>query len=81
MKEIIRFTASWCQPCKGLAMNLETAELEFPITVVDIDINPELAIEYQVRSVPTLVLKENGLIKGKLVGLHAPAKIKEWANA
>lgn len=80
MKEIIRFTASWCQPCKGLAMNLASAELELPITVVDIDVNPELAIEYQVRSVPTMVLKENGVVKSKLVGLHAPAKIKEWAS-
>lgn len=80
MKEVIRFTASWCQPCKALAMNLEGADIGFPITVVDIDINPEVAIEYQVRSVPTMVLKEDGIVKDKLIGVHPVAKIKEWAQ-
>ena len=55
MKRILRFTASWCGPCKSMAMNLETANLGFPIEVVDIDTHPEIAQEYGIRSVPTLV--------------------------
>ena len=45
MKRILRFTASWCGPCKSMAMNLETANLGFPIEVVDIDAHPDVAQE------------------------------------
>ena len=39
MKKIVRFTASWCGPCKMLAKTLEEVESKLPIEVVDID-NP-----------------------------------------
>lgn len=78
-KKIIRFTASWCQPCKALAKNLEGAELGIPIEVVDIDVNSELAVEYGIRGVPTLVLNDGGKQK-RLVGVHSLEKIREWVN-
>ena len=77
--KILRFTASWCQPCKALAKNLEAANLDIPIEVVDIDVHDDLAIEYNIRSVPTLVLLD-GKEKSRLVGLQTPQKIKEWVN-
>lgn len=80
MKELIRFTASWCQPCKALAKNLEGADLGIPITVVDIDVHTEMAKEYAIRSVPTLVLKD-GATEKRLVGLVTAAKIKEWIES
>ncbi len=79
MKKIYRFTASWCQPCKALSMNLEQANLNIPIEVIDIDTFEDIAIEYNIRSVPTLVLKD-GSIEKRLVGVHSPNQIKEWAN-
>lgn len=79
MKKIYRFTASWCQPCKALSMNLEQANLDIPIEVIDIDVFEEMAVEYAIRSVPTLVLKD-GSIEKRLVGVHSPNQIKEWAN-
>lgn len=83
MKKILRFTASWCQPCKAMAKNLEMSNLDIPIEVIDIDVNDELAIEYNIRSVPTLILKDgtDDTKDKKLVGLHTPQKIKEWANS
>ena len=54
MKKILRFTASWCQPCKGLEMNLNSAKLEVPVEVIDIDEDEDLATQWQIRSVPTL---------------------------
>jgi thioredoxin 1 len=77
MKKILRFTASWCQPCKALAKNLEGADLGLPIEVVDIDVHEELAQEYQIRSVPTLVLVGGGTTK-RLTGVKTVAQIKEW---
>lgn len=79
MKKILRFTASWCQPCKALAKNLEEAKLNIPIEVIDIDIHDDIAIEHSIRSVPTLILK-GGTTEKRLVGVHTPQQIKEWAN-
>lgn len=79
MKKIYRFTASWCQPCKALSMNLEQANLDIPIEVIDIDVFEDMAVQYAIRSVPTLVLKD-GSIEKRLVGVHSPNQIKEWAN-
>ena len=45
MKKILRFTATWCQPCKMLAIYLEDAEIDLPIDVIDIDENQQLAAE------------------------------------
>jgi thioredoxin 1 len=81
MKKIIRFTAEWCQPCKTLAKQLETMELNMHIDVIDIDKDPEIAIEYGIRSVPTLVLMEDNQVISKIVGLKSTQEIKEWATA
>jgi thioredoxin-like negative regulator of GroEL len=80
MKRILRFTASWCGPCQGLAMNLETASLDLPIEVIDIDIHSDIAQEYGIRSVPTLVmLDENTEIK-RLIGSKTVNQLQEWAQ-
>jgi thioredoxin-like negative regulator of GroEL len=79
MKKILRFTASWCQPCKGLAMNLESAELDIPVEVIDIDVMSDVAIEYGIRSVPTLIMVEDGNILKRVSGMISVEKIKEWA--
>ena len=44
MKKILRFTASWCAPCKVMAEILEHVETTLPIEVVDIDVHAEIAI-------------------------------------
>ena len=80
MKKIMRFTASWCQPCKAMAKNLENADLDIDIEVIDIDVHTDLAVEYMVRSVPTLILKDGSLDR-RLVGLKSTQEIKDWVNA
>lgn len=72
---IIRFTASWCGPCKMLAKTLENADLGVDITVVDIDENRKLCEKYNVRGVPTLVNTDNNSI---LVGNKSLDEIKTW---
>ena len=80
MRKILRFTASWCQPCKGLAMSLAEAELDIPIEVVDIDANDTLAVEYMIRTVPTLVLLEDDKEVRRMSGTKTVSQLKEWAN-
>lgn len=80
MKRILRFTASWCGPCKSLAQNLEIVNLNMPIEVIDIDVHPELAQEYGIRGVPTLVmLEENNEVK-RVVGSKTVNQLQEWAQ-
>lgn len=79
-KKILRFTASYCQPCKILAKNLETANLGIPVEVVDIEVYPELAEQYLIRSVPTLVLIDSNKEVARMVGLKPVEQIKDWAT-
>ena len=80
MKKIIRFTASWCQPCKGLAMTLANIETNVPIEVVDIDVLPEIATEYGIRGVPTLVMLDGNTEIKRLVGVKPENDLREWIN-
>ena len=80
MKKIIRFTASWCQPCKQMSRTLESINSNLPIDVVDIDEQSNTAIEYGIRSVPTLVMVEDGNVVKKMVGLKSAEEIKVWLN-
>ena len=76
--EILRFTATWCQPCKALAQQLEELGLDKDITVVDIDEQQDLAIKYGVRSVPTLIAVNNNKEVKRMVGVKAKDLILDW---
>ena len=82
MKKVIRFTASWCQPCKVLAKNLESVNNvnNVPIEVVDIDVHQELAVEYGIRSVPTLVMKEENIEVKRFSGVRSLKELENWIN-
>ena len=80
MKRILRFTASWCGPCKAMAMNLETASLGVPIEVIDIDVHPEIAAEYGVRSVPTLILLDENIQMNRIIGSKTVNQLQEWVQ-
>ena len=78
MRKVLRFTASWCQPCKMLARILEDIPTDYTIEVIDIDENRELAIQYGVRGVPTLVMLENDIETKRIVGMQTEGFLKEW---
>jgi thioredoxin 1 len=80
-KRILRFTASWCGPCKSLAKNLEIADIKLPIEVIDIDTNNELAVEYGIRGVPTLVMLDENIEVKRLVGSKTVNELQDWVNA
>jgi thioredoxin 1 len=78
MKRVLRFTASWCQPCKALAQQLEELNINLPIEVIDIDDNQTLALEYGIRSVPTLVIMDENVEIKRRTGIVAKNLLQEW---
>jgi len=77
MIEVIKFGADWCGPCKMFAPILEkikqnydsNTESNIDIKSIDIDVDPELASQYNIRSVPTTVFIKEGNVVLKKVGV------------
>lgn len=68
MKEIYKFTASWCNPCKSLTAQLEAKGLFIPGCDVDDQEVKPLLERFSVRSVPTIVILQDGEVLHKFVG-------------
>lgn len=77
--KILKFSASWCGPCKSLAMTLIGMDLGAPVEEVDVDTQRDLAAQYSVRGVPTLVYIKGGSEVGRLVGSQTEKQLIDWA--
>ena len=79
MKQVIYFGAEWCGPCKSIKPQLLAANL--PIRYVDVDQSPQMAGDYLVRSIPTVVLVLNGEVAKRVVGTAiSPDVVREMLN-
>lgn len=80
-KVLIDFNASWCGPCRMLAPVLESLAEEkknIKFATIDTDEEDDLAMEYQVYSIPCLVLIENGKEIKRNVGLISKSELEEF---
>ena len=75
---LLDFYATWCGPCKMLGQVLEELDKEqedFQIVKVDVDENPNLAVEWQVSSVPALFFIKDGQVKDSAVGFYPKPRL------
>lgn len=75
---LVDFWAPWCGPCRMLAPTLEEIAAENPqiiVAKINIDEEPELAAQFGVMSIPTVVAFKNGEKAGQSVGLVQKDKL------
>lgn len=80
MNKVLRFTASWCSPCKMLSKTLDEIQPTIPFEVIDIDVHPDVAAEYGIRSIPTMVMLRDTIELKRLTGIKTKEQITEWLN-
>lgn len=80
MIKLLKFHATWCAPCKALSKTLDSMKDQIPYEVeeVDIDDRSDLATQYGVRGVPTMVLLEDGKESKRAVGNMNTAQLKTF---
>ncbi|WP_062228268.1 thioredoxin [Aureimonas frigidaquae] len=81
---VVDFWAEWCGPCKMIAPSLEEISEEndaVAIVKVNIDENPDLAAQFGVRSIPTLMLFKDGQQASVQVGAAPKSKLVAWINS
>ncbi len=82
---LVDFWAEWCAPCKMLTPILEELSNEFKnkvlVVKVNLDENQDLAMKYSIRSIPTLLLFNNGELLDSKVGLLPKADLISWINS
>jgi thioredoxin-like negative regulator of GroEL len=81
MKKVLKFSASWCSPCKILSRVCQELDSAVEIEEIDIDKDSELARQHNIRSVPTLVMYENGMEKKRVSGLLSTVELDRWLHS
>ncbi len=77
---LVDFSAKWCGPCRMLEPVIENIKEDYNVIQIDIDEALELAAEYGIMSVPTLIVFKNGTITSKEIGYRNEEDIKSMLS-
>lgn len=80
---VVMFTGSWCQPCKQMKPTFETLSNQMKdirFAEMDIEHSGTAATEFGIRSVPSLVLLVDGMIREIHVGTMNQSNLRSWIS-
>lgn len=80
MKQILYFSKNNCAPCVTMTPVMNILQTEMSITFINAQHDVETARTWNVRSVPTVLLIENGIERGRLTGVQTKDKIRNLYN-
>ena len=82
---VVYFWAEWCGPCRMIAPSIEEMSAEYSENAViakcDVDNNPQVAMKYSIRNIPTVLFFKDGEIADKQVGAVPKSSLVEKLNA
>lgn len=82
---LVDFWAEWCGPCKMIAPVLDELSGEMAgqikIAKVNVDENRDLAAQFNIRSIPTLLVLKGGQVKGQMIGAMSKTALKDRLSA
>jgi thioredoxin 1 len=81
MKKVLKFSASWCGPCKMLSKLLQDVNSPVEIEEIDIDKDVDFARQHNIRGVPTLIMYNNGLEVKRVSGLLNKVELENWLHS
>ncbi|KFA90202.1 thioredoxin [Archangium violaceum] len=77
---LVDFWATWCAPCRAIAPSVDALATQYKgkvkVAKIDIDSNQQVAEQYGIRSIPTLLVFKGGKVVEQLVGAVPKAKIE-----
>ncbi|VFP86533.1 Thioredoxin 1 [Candidatus Erwinia haradaeae] len=81
---LVDFWAEWCGPCKILSPILDEIAVEYRKKLIvakfNVEQNPDTALKYSIRSIPTLLLFKNGLLLDTKVGVLSKGNLNDFLN-
>ena len=82
---VVDFWATWCGPCRMVGPVISELAEEYNGRIVvgkcDVEENEEIAMEHNIRNIPTILFYKNGQVVDKIVGAQAKARIQEKFEA
>lgn len=81
---LVDFYADWCGPCKMIGPVLEQVASErsdVKIVKLNVDMSPDVAQQYGVMSIPTLILFKDGESKAKTMGFQPKPVLEQWIDS